>query len=759
MPRFEPFLQSVFAGIRERWTTSAQAAFDSLAAELPNEAEASFSSASTAALKDGAKAGLVFELGAVAGPLVLAEFMEQLLHVAPENTEVTVATVSGPKAVTSCVDTTPSRSSLQVLAYPLSPSARRNLREVRSYLFVRTPNAALAREYFSVVERLCQSFCIAARPLEDAEVLALLAPWCREPGAGSPMTACLSAEPGGHSGHPLQRLRFNEAIDIHSFECTHVRVLGRASQERLLRRCATQLRALQGEGSVAAERSRARILELTDAAGQGRPLAWTQMSTLLQGDALSVWQEVPKYALRLGEAGTGVSVAYPAKDTDKIKALPWLLTQKAALKCRHSGKTRPSPPDQVARVLALPWRVPAEWRAPLQPSTALWVRDHLRVPVLFDARQSGGVPNMLVLGAAAAGLTYLTNAMMAAHLCGGGHGWTLSCGGNPIFAAVHGTADIVLDAARPQSLNPLAGLLTEVDFEAQCSLLVAWLGAVAGLDEGGFADYEIYKSRHCLEFALTLAWQEARGQLGLEHVLERMSDPTVGGAEIVARIRQRLAGLSPEWFEGPSSLDETAPFLSIDISRVQGPGSNALLAQTVVVLHALSAARGDRSTPQLLIIDELEMLAGPGAPRVLEVVLRMARPNNDQVVLTCHPFSAHSTQQTALQKVVDENTPHKVLMSTGGWPVADWFARGPREVNIPVPRPGPRSSRNSSQFVWLTGAPSGPLLLELELDGALSPVLSAHSDQVRQFQQALEAGRNLDDALAASGVHYRPAEA
>ncbi len=350
---------------------------------------------------------------------------------------------------------------------------------------------------------------------------------------------------------------------------------------------------------------------------------------LLQGPRETVERAMPNYFAAYAHAGLALQEL--AFNEDRLRTLPWLTTTKART---PSGETR-APQWKVPLSNLVPFAQGARFnRSSNHP--ALLARDQQgSVCPLLHAEDLNMGGNVLVQGCAGSGLTYFSNAMLSAHLVGGGSAWSLRWSRDRFFEDAHATEGVWLELAKPLSINPLHGFTTPDAFEDAKDYLTPWLQALSGRDLRETSDYERHTGRYAIEQALTSAWSLERENLGLGAVLARLEAQGELGTAVCGALRTRLGALSPAWFEGPPSFDRNAKYVSFGFAD-NHPAEE--LGWTVLTLYALTIKSRPGMEPKMLVVDEAALLGQDGAPSLIARVLRGLRPRNGRAVIVDHTY-------------------------------------------------------------------------------------------------------------------------
>ncbi len=425
-------------------------------------------------------------------------------------------------------------------------------------------------------------------------------------------------------------------------------------------------------------------------------------------------------------------------------ALPWLTPSQRLWRLPAMRHPVPMSLARAAALMPFDAGLSLPERREDAPSArgALQVRNARGESVLLDARGPGRSSHVLIQGAAGAGNTYFAHAMLASHLAAGGHAWAVRWAREPLFDALHGLLEHPLDEGAPLSLNPLGGYQSLDALQDDMGLLLGWLLALAGLElrplENGCGDEA---ARH-LEEALHRAWQRQGERLDVEavqHALDASGHDTAHA--LAERLRTRLAGLDARWLAGRSPLLDERGSCAFDAQALSGSVWGELLCTTLLVLHARVAFEHDRRTSKMLVLDELALIGSTGATRLLEELLRRARPYGVQWVCVTGTFSAEPARQRPHERVLDAHSAFKLLLSGRLEDQRGWARRVASEAHEELLLRQVRThAGRRARALWVDEERGGVELLTLELAPLAHPVFGHDREVLLAWKKARREG-------------------
>jgi len=653
----------------------------------------------------------VLELGFPGGLIPMTELPVKLLAVLPPAAEITFVTHTLPVSQEYVVATADNAIE-ERFSHLLAPAPGQASNCIRSYLLVRTPQGASSSPDWpgDAWEALIHAYT-PSRVLPGAEAAALLQTWCGAQADAEPSNVwiCMVARPGPGCRHPLQTLSFGSAATSETWEAVSFRV------------------AQAGEGFTHLASSV--VLKECDA-------------TLRNASS----DLVEAYVHR----GYSVGEMHRGQASEPItSAMAWLQPVKQ-LSRRHKECLLLK--EDVARQLPLPLSHPDTLPSEMQPFS-LAAYDNLGAAMHLRSQHPYRRTHTLVMGYAGSGLTYLGNAFLAAHLRGGGHAWALRWQPAPIFDEV-ANAQVVNPTPDCQiSLNPLSGLATAEQLWHVRPVLLSWLAMLAEVSHGAeAADTRNTWYRHWLETALEKAWGQVRENLGLEHVLIELECLSPPAHELSERIRAKLKNLPAAWFEGASSTQSAARYVSVSPAELNTP-ERETVAATVLALHYCAIVKTPRSVPKMLLIDEAGVLARDGVQELLSLVLRALLAENALAIICEKPFLAHKQNQSPLERVLDEQCENKVLTSN-----MHHHCWRDRFVSMLGYAPGTPSSvaGRCAYLMWVQEQNRTAALLKLELGREAQVAFSANPWQGFAYKESRSQRTPVMAALAHAATAVSP---
>lgn len=402
---------------------------------------------------------------------------------------------------------------------------------------------------------------------------------------------------------------------------------------------------------------RAQVLWDAWTAGDGltRPL----LGCVIRAASPLLREQAQKHLRRVWqEHGVSSKVVAPTDRRRQLAALPWVLNERELL---AAGQAPVLTTSELAQLLPL--------RTSLLPQRTavrglpLRTLDGERLQFNPHHPDSTGT---LILGQAGAGSSFVSNALLAAHLQEGGTAWALRQGPTPVFDAVHQAQTVTLAPGAPVSLNPLSLVNNESHFFDTLPLLRGWLLSLMQEAPSEFAAM-------AAEEALFRAWTAHRSQAGLQEVLGELRNLGVQGARMARDLQSHLASLGMAWFSGKCDLPLAAPYLSLDPSAFAASPDEALICRTLLALHGVALDAVGLGPRSMLVVDAAGVLGRTGAERLLEQCLRRARGRGCAMVWTDHPFPSERSCQSEHEVVLAETCNNVILLrgnlaDTHGWP-------------------------------------------------------------------------------------------
>lgn len=618
------------------------------------------------------------------------------------------------------------------------------LRELRTYLFLRRPLEPLQESFGDVLRNAWGfgDFDGTFSPLSGDKALAVIQPWAvengRAPGAVSSRAAFVARQEGVHASHPLQLPTFDLADpSVESWEITTVTT---PTWDALMQ-----------------ERRKAK--PVVDTCSRG--LIQFRSAVLLASKDVPVDAALRERRARFHAAGFATHVI-PAGGAYASVVAPWLASMTERPMTLFTSDIQ-----AAARQIAVP--------RGLSPNAPPFLGDYssrgrydVKGQNLAALNLRGGqfplgpptgceMSGTLIAGNAGSGLTYTANAMLAAHLAGGGLAWALREAPSSVFDDVHCATELVLSPQKPICLNPLGGFQAREDLSADLWLLRAW---VYGLSvQGGDERQEPDQSRlAAIEAAITDAWQRTGASLGLNEVIGALEagsathDEFWGrkAAEVAAALRRGTSSMAQEWFNGPSGIDTAAPYVSFTLSGFPaGSIEGQKIASTVLALHSQVAARDRGRQRRMVLLDSVDLLGDDeGARGVLRGSLIGARMYNVRHVITTRPFAASTPgDETSREALLWNLCPLKALMTFQGHHSESWLKALSREF---TPQElSTLGDRRVRSFAWCCGSDGdhGLLPATLKFPVEASVLLAPAPHEAELYALARSQGHTAQEAL------------
>jgi hypothetical protein len=652
----------------------------------------------------------LLEIASTGQSEAVERFVADLLARLPSSSEIAVVTHSRPEIATQQPKPESDEGTARLHTL-LRPVPGQNTREVRSYLLVRSLHREEHPNWLNSVCESAHGSAVCVRALSGPAAARVLLDWAGAHADESRTEgwSSIAAEPQMHARHPMGSWQFDAPLGVETWECVTLR-----------------------------------------AGVQGCAAAHVRTTALVKGLVPAARKTLHEIAKQYANHGLMPLRELQGKPQDVYPCLPWLhkLDRSTDRALKRKGCLLSS--TEASRLLPLP--AGASSLTLGEPRATSLRTLNNRGAVTHLGTWPTGYHNMMLLGTPGAGLTYLGNAILAAHLAGGGQAWAVRGQESQVFDEVAGAHKVTLVPGQPISLNPLYGLQSESDYYDARAALLAWVMALA---EGNGADVPVTASDdgwHALSRALDTAWERVRGELRLSVILAELDHDCEAGRHLARTIRTKLEGLLPEWFKGPSAIDASAAYVSVDITGFSRTQHEHIIAATVLTLHTLETARLSRHRPKMLLVDEVGLLGDGAAYDLVQLALRRFRPLNGTAIFCSPPFSAKPDEQTSMQRVLTEYCANKVLMQ--GAHMGGWFEWG---KNI-FGRAGDlvRSSMSSSRFLWVQEQQRMATLLELELSPEAQVTFAPSHWQLKNYRSARAEGLTIPQSLARGTQAYSP---
>lgn len=428
--------------------------------------------------------------------------------------------------------------------------------------------------------------------------------------------------------------------------------------DRLTQRQVLQARRRAQSSFLPHEKAQDRAQVLWDAWTAGDGLTRPLLGCVIRAASPLLREQAQRHLRRVWqEHGVSSKVVAPTDRRRHLAALPWILTERELL---AAGQAPVLTTSELAQMLPL--------RTSLLPQRTavrglpLRTLDGERLQFNPHHPDSTGT---LILGQAGAGSSFVSNALLTAHLQEGGTAWSLRQRPAPVFDAVHRAQTVVLAPGAPVSLNPLSLLTNESHFFDTLPLLRGWLLSLMQEVPSEFAVM-------AAEEALFRAWTAHRSQAGLQEVLAELRNLGVQGACMARDLQSQLASLGMAWFSGKCNLPLAAPYLSLDPSAFASSPDEALICRTLLALHGVALDAVGLGPRSMLVVDAAGVLGRTGAERLLEQCLRRARGRGCAMVWTDHYFPSERSCQSKHEAVLAETCNNVLLLrgelaTTRGW--------------------------------------------------------------------------------------------
>lgn len=350
--------------------------------------------------------------------------------------------------------------------------------------------------------------------------------------------------------------------------------------------------------------------------------------------------------------------------------LPWQLPLETSLRL-HAKANRHLVVDLDAALNSIGMPV---GQAPLaqlpQPVPTLRAKNQYGEATLFEDLHLDGGALTVIQGHAGTGLTHYSNALFAAKLQAGLHGWSIRVGSSTLLDKALNAEILVLEQFKPVSINPLYGYETADAFYMAADRLRIWLRSVARLATHPGTHREEYEFNRAVAHALEVAWQRHGRELGLSHVLAQLRESPETESAALA-ILLGAAGVGQAWFEGKPDVDVSRPCVSIVLDHALPQHVQHVLAATSLALFWNQVEKGEACRPTLLV-DGTEVL-NDNAAELLRGVVRRLRVFRGQAIITTRRLSPASRKDSRVAGVLLDNLHRHVLLRGHATESREWL--------------------------------------------------------------------------------------